>query len=419
MLSDNIKDLKPSPTLLINETSKRLIREGEDIIKFGFGQSPFPVPTSVVNALKANAHQKNYLPGKGLFELRDAVANFNNRTLGLNQNAENISIGPGSKELIFSLQLAFKGDLILPAPSWVSYEPQAQILGKKTWWVDTTESENWLISPSALEDVCRQITNPKKILLLNYPNNPTGASYSVSQIKALIPVLKKYNILLLADEIYGELNFEDNHHSFANYYPEDTIVSSGLSKWCGAGGWRLGTFSFPDKYKYLQDGMATIASETFSAVAAPIQYAAITAFKGNAEIDLYLKKSRLILGAIASYLHAKLLKLDITMPYPSGGFYLFPNFKNYKERFQKSGISTNTELCSRLLAEIGIALLPGLAFGRPEEELTARLSFVDFDGAAALQNFDLNKTTINNEFLHENFSQIITGVKRLEKWLTQ
>ncbi len=417
MLSPLVKNIDESPTLWINQESNRLSSEGREIIRLGFGQSPFPVPEPVVNALKEQAFQKDYLPGKGLYQLRSAISSYCNRRLGLDLEADNISVGPGSKELIFGLQMAFDGDLILPAPSWVSYAPQSSMLGKKTWWVNTSEKDNWLLNPEELESVCKKITNPNKLLILNYPNNPTGTTFSVEQIKELVPVLRKYNVLLLADEIYSELQFADGSYSFAQYYPEGTIISSGLSKWCGAGGWRLGFFAFPKPYKVLQEAMASIASETFSAVSAPIQWAAISAYQGDEVIDDYLRMSRKALSEIAGYTHRKLTDLEITMPPGQGGFYLFPNFENHREQLKEKHIESSTDLCNKILMDLGIALLPGTAFGRPAAELTTRLSFVDFDGKALLTKGMLSEAELSEQFVESNAPKIKTAMERLHTWL--
>ena len=129
MLKDIVKNLEPSSTLKINETSKKLEKAGKKIFKFGFGQSPFQVPNDIVNELKKNAHQNNYLPMQGLAELRSSIAKYTSLKKNYNYDADDIIIGPGSKELMFLLHVIFEGKIILPAPSWVSYAPQA-IIGR-------------------------------------------------------------------------------------------------------------------------------------------------------------------------------------------------------------------------------------------------------------------------------------------------
>ncbi len=384
-LNLNVRGLGPSATLAINEKSEELERQGKLVYRLGLGQSPFPVPERVIQALRDNAHQKAYLPVKGLYSLREAVASFNWHTQNIRTLPENVMIGPGSKELIFLLQLVYYGDLVIPTPSWVSYSPQARIVGRHVYWVPTEANNYWRLSPEQLDKICRTDPDRPRIVILNYPSNPSGYTYPLQRLKELALVARKYGVILVSDEIYGLLHFEEQHVSLACYYPEGTIISSGLSKWCGAGGWRLGTFSFPPELSWLGDAMSIVASETFTATSAPIQYAAITAFNGGDDIEQYLFNSRRILKALAGYLVSELSSIQVNIPMSHGGFYLFPDFGIYREKLAARGILTSVEMCSALLEETGIAMLPGHDFGRDPAELTARIAFVDFDGEFALK----------------------------------
>ncbi|HCM77321.1 MAG TPA: aspartate aminotransferase, partial [Cytophagales bacterium] len=218
-LKQNIKTLKPSATLAINELSNELIKQGRKVYKLGFGQSPFPVPDVVVNELIVHAREKDYLPVKGLYSLRVAVANYHTRRTHMKARAEDVIIGPGSKELLYIAQLCFDGDLLVPAPSWVSYAPQAQITGKQSLWIDTSGSQKKMLDATSLEAYCEKHPKRKFMLILNYPSNPTGASYSSDELKALADVARKYELLVISDEIYGELMHNGTHVSIANYYP--------------------------------------------------------------------------------------------------------------------------------------------------------------------------------------------------------
>lgn len=128
-LNPNVSGLNPSATVAINDLSNELRQQGKEVYKLGLGQSPFPVPEPVVKALQRNAHQKEYLPVKGLRKLQEAVAEHHCRTFGIEADPDDVLIGPGSKELMFLLQLTYYGDLVIPTPSWVSYAPQAKITG--------------------------------------------------------------------------------------------------------------------------------------------------------------------------------------------------------------------------------------------------------------------------------------------------
>lgn len=174
-LDPNVRGLRASATVSINEHSNALIAEGRTVYKLGLGQSPFPVPDAVVEALRAHAAEKDYLPVRGLFALRRAVAHYTERTAGIDRTAEDVLIGPGSKELMFLLQLAFDGEVVIPTPAWVSYAPQAQIVGRRVRWVPTGAESGWMLTPEALERVCAEDPErPRLLIILNYPSNPTG-----------------------------------------------------------------------------------------------------------------------------------------------------------------------------------------------------------------------------------------------------
>lgn len=416
-LNLNVRGLSPSATLVINEISNELIKSGKQIFKLGLGQSPFPVPESVVESLRRNAHQKDYLPVKGLFELKEAISDFNFRTQRIKTSPDDVLIGPGSKELIFILQLVYYGDIIIPTPSWVSYSPQARIAGRHVTWIATDSSTNYRLTPEMLDLICRTDPERPRVVILNYPDNPTGCSYPTERLKQLAQVARKYKLIIVSDEIYGLLNHRGQHVSISQFYPEGTIISSGLSKWCGAGGWRLGTFSFPPNLNWLLNAMAIVASETFTATSAPIQHAAITAFQGNNEIDEYLKKSRIILRGIASYMVKALEEQGLMVPHPQGAFYLFPNFDYYKEALKDHEIYTSAELCSKLLHDTGVAILPGTDFGRQPDELTARIAYVDFDGKEALDAINDGVSKFDKAMVEKYCPKLVEATSRICNWL--
>lgn len=405
-LNLNVRGMPISSTLGINELSNKLKKEGKKIYKLGLGQSPFPVPRAVVEELQANAYQKDYLPVRGLQSLREAVANYHSRRNDILCDAESVLIGPGSKELMFLLQFVYYGDLVIPTPSWVSYSPQAKIIGRQIVWIETKESNKWRLLPDDLHKICKHDPDRPRIVILNYPSNPTGVTYSIDELKELAKVARKYHVILLSDEIYGELNFSGQHVSISRFYPEGTILSGGLSKWCGAGGWRLGTFTFPKTLSWLMEAMAAVASETFTSTSAPIQYAAVRAFEGTIGMERYLWNSRRILKKLGNTIYNMLNSKKITLPQPDGAFYLFCNFEKFRGKLESKNIYSSIDLTNRLLEETGVALLPGSVFGRPNNELTTRLSYVDFDGTRALAAAE---TIPPENELPEDFVQIYCG----------
>jgi aspartate aminotransferase len=418
-LNLNVRGLEQSATVAINQRSKRLQSEGRHVYRLGLGQSPFPVPQPVVEELRANAHQKDYLDVKGLPALREAVAAYHDRRQGLDRTTEDVLIGPGSKELMFILQLVYYGDLVIPTPSWVSYAPQAHIIGRQIRWVPTTAEDGWPLLPEELDRVCRDDPTRPRLVILNYPSNPTGQTYSREALQDLAEVARRYRVILLSDEIYGEIDHSGEHTSIARYYPEGTIISGGLSKWCGAGGWRLGTFTFPSSLRWLLEAMAVVASETFTSTSAPIQYAAVRAFQGGIEIERYLFHARRILRELGKTMARQLRTTGLFVPEPQGAFYLFPDFGPLRGRLAERGITTSDELCERLLEDTGVAVLPGSSFGRPAEELTARLAYVDFDGARALvaaQGIAAD-TMLGEGFLRSYCGNLMDATDRLCDWL--
>ncbi len=419
-LNLNVRGLQPSATLRINERCAELAQNGQQVFRFGFGQSPFPVPGVVVEELKKHAHEKDYLPVKGLRMLREAIAFFHNRHAGIKAVGDDVLIGPGSKELMFLLQMVYYGDLVIPRPSWVSYAPQARIASRHVYWLPTKQEDSWLLTPEGLDKFCQKDPTRPRILILNYPANPTGATYSSEMLEKMAAVARRYSVVLLSDEIYGEVHHEGAHVSLASFYPEGTIISSGLSKWCGAGGWRLGTFTFPAGLRWLLDAMAVAASETFTSTSTPIQYAAIKAFQGGPAIEQYLKHSRLVLKTIGQAVSAILTENNVAHAAPQGGFYLFPVFEFYRERLAARGVQSSEDFCNKLLEETGVALLPSSDFGFPDEFLGARLSYVDFDGTGALKlvgELAADGIVDTKDLAEKLAPKVMKGVRRMVEWL--
>ena len=277
-LNLNVRGMQPSATVAINEHSNALIAAGRTVYKLGLGQSPFPVPPSVVDSLRQHAHHKEYMPVRGLPELRTAVAEFHRRRAWLRHGyqAEDVLVAPGSKELMFIVQLAFYGDLLLPSPSWVSYSPQARIIGRQV-----------------------------------------------------------------------------------NFLPT-----------CGP------------------------------------------------EIDEYLVHARGILRALGTWSSEKLAAACARCHRPEGGFYLFPDFSGHAQRLRARGIADGDALCARLLAETGVAILPGSDFGRPPGDWTARLAYVDFDGEQALAEHTRD-AIVDEAWLRRMTPRVTTALDRMCDWLVR
>ncbi|RMD59819.1 aminotransferase class I/II-fold pyridoxal phosphate-dependent enzyme [Candidatus Parcubacteria bacterium] len=414
--NQRLKNLSPSPTLRIKELCRQLQTQGKKICDLGLGQSPFPAPNFLVKELRKNAHRVEYLPAPGLSSLRRAVAEFFNQRQNLDLTENNIVIGPGSKELLFLLQLANGGITILSTPSWVSYQPQAKIANKKIYYLKTDFSRSWKIQPKDLE----QIPSSRKtnFLILNYPHNPSGLTYSQTELRALAQIARRRKIIIVADEIYGEFHHQGKHCSIARFYPEGTIIISGLSKWGSAGGWRLGTAAFPPQLEQLKNTVIALGTNTYSCAATPIQYAATQAFQ-NPEMKTYLQHTRRILQKLGSECFTILNQAGIKVHPPQGGFYLYLDFSPFKKQLSKKGIKTNQQLCSRLLKETGVVIIAGEEFLSHKNELVARLAYVDFDGKRALaasRHLGLNRS-LPADFSQHYCRRTLEGCQKIKHWI--
>ncbi len=404
-IKKNISKLKESATLAINEKSKELIRNGKKVYRFGFGQSPFEIPEKIIKTLKENAHKKEYLPIQGLPELRKKISEYLLKKTGVSFSKENILITPGSKEAMLLIHVAFNGEILTPAPSWVSYEPQAQIGLNKVHWLETSKSNNWFPTAKELEKKLKKIGKKKNlILILNSPNNPSGAV--CDNLEELAEVAKKYKLMILSDEIYTDLSFDNKYKSISKFYPNSTLISSGLSKWCGAGGWRLGFLAVPNGLKDFMKSLKSLASESYSTVNTPTQFAAVEAYDGDYE--KYKIKVRSILLAVGTYVYNNLKSNKVLINPPQGAFYLMPEFKNKKYR-------TSSELCDAILNETGVAMLPGSDFGFNPKKMLARLSYTDFDGVEFFKNVSDHKS-ISQEMVKRYAPNVVEGTTKLSNW---
>ncbi len=402
---------KHSETLLINQLSQLRTDNNQNVFKFGFGQSPFPVPEKITQHLAEAAHRKEYMSVQGHLPLRQAIASFHHDMENKNWDHEQIIVGAGSKILLYCIMAAFaKAEVLLPAPSWVSYEPQAKLAGHNVEWLTTHFDQQWQLTPETLECFCQARENQETplILVFNYPSNPTGQSYSSEQLQRLAKVMRKYKIIVIADEIYSLLSYDKEYCTLEDFYPEGCIVSSGLSKWCGAGGWRLGFHHIPKQlgHAFFQ-AVIGVASETYSCAPSPIQVAATHAYENQTLAKSFLQKQIGLLKEISLYCSNRLRESGINIHDAQGGFYLFPDFSPFSKQLFKRNISTGEQLTGALMEETGVALLPGSAFGMPESSLTTRLAFVDFDGSQIW--------VAENE--KAEFDKVKQGIEKLCDWL--
>jgi len=407
-----------SGTLALNEQMKTHEAQGKTVYKFGFGESPFLSPTRVRQALEQSSHRKDYTPVAGLTALREKIATFHSEVDGYPISASQVLVAPGTKPLLYNVMHAFQSaNVFLPAPSWVSYAPQAELAHHTLHKVTTHYEDRWRVTPSVLDDVLSQYSEPNKanLMVLNYPGNPDGLTYTIEELTALTVVLRKYEVWVVSDEIYGLLHHEGQHVSLASVYPERTMVTTGLSKWCGAGGWRLGALILPpDAPTDLFDALIGLGSEVYSCAPAPVQVAAMSAYELDTVTHEFLAGQRRILKAIGHQLFNKISSIGVRVHPPQGAFYMLLDFSPFADQFRSRGLETDLQMCEKLLADTGVALLPGTAFGIASEAYTARLAYVDFDGTLALTQVSSSELdTLASQYA----SKMLVGIDKLRDWL--
>ncbi len=414
-LNNKVKPVEEPGVISLHSKCRQMEAEGKKVYHFAFALSPFPMPELVRKGLANYSSVEPLVPVLGKPALRTAIADFHQRSYEFPVNAEQVLIGPGSKSLLFLLAYAFDGDILIPTPSWVSYSPMAKLTGRKVQLIHTSQESGWKISPEQLKEAVKHNPERPKILLLNSPSNPTGSVYSLAELKKLAETAKEHKILLYSDEIYSRLQYDGNPMSIAQFYPEGTLISSGVSKWGGGGALRLGYLIVPSHLSYLKEALSLLMLESFAATSGPIQDAVLPLFEPSVEVDIYLQRSRKILKALSRELEEMLRNSNLHFSKPEGGFQLLLNFENYRMELSRKGIYSSEELCKKLLDQTGIALLPGTELGCQHSLLVARLCFVNFDGAKALEA--AAEKDIDTSFLLKYCWESIEGVQQLSKWL--
>ncbi len=358
--------------------------DGKDIISLGIGEPDFVTPWHIRDAGIASLEKgyTYYTPNAGTLELREAISNYMNRSFGLSYAPKDeVVVTVGGSEAI---DLAFRAllnpgdEVIVPEPSFVCYGPMASLAGGVAVHVPTYVSDNFKLTPQKLEEA---ITPKTKLLVLPYPNNPTGAILEKAELEALSEVIIKHDLIVISDEIYSELNYVGGHVSIAEVpgMRERTVVVNGFSKSYAMTGWRLGYACAP---REIATVMTRIHQYAIMSAPTMAQFAAVEALNnGDADIaemrEEYNQRRRFMCDRFNA------IGLDCEMP--NGAFYMFPSIK-------KTGLSSE-EFCERLLREKRVAVIPGNAFGDSGE------GFVRCCYAASMQNIAKALTRIE-EFIN-------------------
>jgi aspartate aminotransferase len=416
-----VAGLPESSTLRINEEVAARRAGGETVFHMGFGESPFPVPERIKAALAEASAANSYPPTLGLPDLREKAVKYFSKRLGFDPSGVDALIGPGSKDLIFAAQLAIEGDLILPTPSWVSYAPQAKLAGTKAIKIPTQAANHHRVTGGLVEDTIAKARsegmNPRKIIL-NSPNNPTGLSIASEDLQDIARVCRTAGVIVISDEIYALTTHGGSHKSISEFYPEGTIVTTGMSKHLSLGGYRVGFAFAPTALKGLLEALRAVASETWSCVSHPIQYAAIAGLEEHRDIETHVAQCTKIHGMVSNYVRDQLIAAGIPYPPLSGGFYLYPDFTPLAAGLADTfGVKTSQDLSADLLSRNAVATLPGTDFGDADQVLTLRLATTDYNGRKALEYLGEHPQANEEQLVKAACPNIVAACARITEYI--
>ena len=364
-VSERAKAVSTSATLALTARAKQLKAMGEDVIALAAGEPDFDTPPHIKEAAERALREgkTKYTPSAGIQELREAVAEKLERENGVKYDPSEIIITCGAKGALYlALQaICDPGDeVIIPAPYWVTYPEQVKLAGAEPVVLDTSFEDGFKINP---DDLRRLVTVRTKALILNSPNNPTGAVYSREELAEIAEIALEAGIWIISDEVYEKMVYDGREHVCVASLSEDvrihTIVINALSKTYSMTGWRVGYAAGPQK---VISAMVKIQSHSISHPASFAQYAALAALKGDQScveemVRAFAKRRELVLR-MASEIP------QFEFKPPEGAFYLFPRVNGIWSSHWKGRImDSSLTLCQYLLDEAKVAVIPGSPFG--------------------------------------------------------
>ena len=322
-----------SATLAANEAMAARRARGLAVLPLAFGEAGLPVHPALRDALAAAAAANSYGPVAGQAALRQAAAGYWARR-GLPTSAGQVVCGPGSKPLLYALLLAIGGGLAVPRPSWVSYAAQAALAGIRLHWVPTAPGQGGIPDPGALAAAASAAAaagQPIRSVIVTLPDNPTGQAASPATVTALCEVAAAHQLVIISDEIYRDLIHDPATPvlSPAQAAPERTVITTGASKNLALGGWRIGVARMPDGPfgRWLRRALLGVASEIWSAPAAPIQHAAALAFTEPPPITGRIAASRALHAQVAAAVAARCASAGLIRPSPAGRILRLPRLR--------------------------------------------------------------------------------------------
>ena len=364
-LSERSTSLTPSLTLAIDGKAKSMIASGQDVCGFGAGEPDFDTPehikTAAMEALEAGFTK--YTPSSGTPELRQALADKFKNDNGLNYKASQIIVSNGAKHSCFNAIMATcqPGDeVIIPSPYWLSYPEMVRLAGAEPVFVQTKEENGWKMTAEEFENAMSPRT---KLVIINSPGNPTGAVYTREELEAIAAVAVEEEILILSDEIYEKLVYDDVEHisigSLSAEVHDLTITVNGFSKAYAMTGWRLGYLGAPEAIARAIDSLQSHSTSNPCSFA---QKGALAALKGDQQV---VNDMRDEFNVLRDYMYDRLTKIhNVSVVKPEGAFYMLVNIG-------KLGLNS-TNFSDRLLSKAGVAVVPGIAFG---DDRTIRMSY--------------------------------------------
>ncbi|KEF35623.1 aspartate aminotransferase [Deinococcus sp. RL] len=355
-LSARARGLKPSATVAVTSRALELRRAGADVLSLSVGEPDFETPPHVRAAGIAaiEAGHTRYTPVSGLPELREAVSAKFARENGLEYPPDAVTVTSGGKQALFNALFALldPGDeVLIPAPSWVSYPEMVALMGAVPVAVPTRAEAGFVLDP---EDLAARVTPRTRLVVLNSPGNPTGAVYPAPVLEAVADLARRRGLWLLSDEIYEHLVYEAEHVSPARFAPERTLTVNGASKAYAMTGWRIGYAGGPREWIA---AMNALQSQSTTGACTVSQHAALAALTEHAATARFVAEARAAYRERRDVLVAGLNALGLPTPTPQGAFYVLPDITR---------LHPDELEASRLLLERGgVAVVPGTDFGAP------------------------------------------------------
>lgn len=364
-LSKLAQKLKPSATVTITAKAKALKAQGIDVIGFGAGEPDFDTPNNIKkSAISAiNSGFTKYTAPGGIDKIKEAIIERIKKDYDIEYEKPEIIVSCGAKHILYNLTqvLIDDGDeVIIPAPYWVTYPEQVTIAGGAPVIINTNENSGFKISPGDLEE---KINERTKAIILNYPSNPTGSTYTKNELESIVNIALDSDLIIITDEIYDKIIYGNTKHtpipSLSKKAKENSILVNGVSKAYSMTGWRIGyAAGNRDVIKAMNNlqGQCTSNPVTIS------QYAAIEAFKGSQD---EVEKMRKEFEIRKDYIVNELNKIDgINCFEPQGAFYVFPNVSNfYGKKHEDKTINNSLDFTEFLLEVAKVAVVPGIEFG--------------------------------------------------------